>query len=232
MVDFKAYGKTPRLYRHVIITEKIDGTNACVYINSETFGASMEEDPDRTAVVLSDVLDDSGMPSMEYHLYAQSRNRFITPSSDNHGFANWVVANARDLVHVLGPGRWYGEWWGKGIQRGYGATQKYFSLFAGEGFRLEKRLSKLDELTRDLLTMKAYDIGLDVVPVICEGVFSDGLIWEALDSLATDGSRAMLGFDNPEGIVVFHEDSRQVYKVLLENDDISKTEAEKRGTRS
>jgi hypothetical protein len=35
----------------------------------------------------------------------------------------------RDDLLTLGPGRHFGEWWGAGIQRRYGLTEKRFSLF-------------------------------------------------------------------------------------------------------
>ncbi|MEU2002027.1 RNA ligase family protein [Rhodococcus sp. NPDC019627] len=100
--EFRAWPKTPRLNRSMLITEKIDGTNACVIVSA-----------DGTEVG------------------AQSRNRVITPEADNAGFARWVYDNAGALADTLGPGYHYGEWWGSGIQRDYGLTNgdKRFSLF-------------------------------------------------------------------------------------------------------
>jgi len=54
---FQPWPKTPRLNRDCIVTEKIDGTNS--------------------AIVIDEVGD----------VYAQSRNRLITPGDDNYGFA-------------------------------------------------------------------------------------------------------------------------------------------------
>src|SRR5436305_1822690 len=61
---------------------------------------------------------------------AGSRTRWITPENDNFGFAKWVEANKSELMK-LGVGHHFGEWWGSGIQRGYGLTkgEKRFSLF-------------------------------------------------------------------------------------------------------
>ena len=61
-------------------------------------------------------------------IYAGSRNRWLTVDSDNHGFAKWVQEHREELL-TLGPGRHFGEWWGSGIQRKYGLTEKRFSLF-------------------------------------------------------------------------------------------------------
>src|SRR6185369_17529395 len=98
-IAFQPWPKIPRLNRDITITEKIDGTNAAV-------GVSYDK-----AVV-----------------WAQSRTRIITPQNDNAGFAKWVEQNARELADVLGPGLHFGEWWGQGVQRGYGMTRKFFSL--------------------------------------------------------------------------------------------------------
>jgi hypothetical protein len=98
-IPFIEFPKIARFNRGVIVTEKIDGTNAQVYIN------------------------DTGT-----EIYAGSRTRWITPSADNMGFAKWVEEN-RDELLKLGPGSHFGEWWGHGIQRGYDMKEKKFSLF-------------------------------------------------------------------------------------------------------
>ena len=57
-----------------------------------------------------------------------SRNQWITPEKDNAGFARWAYDHKGELM-TLGVGFHYGEWWGQGIQRGYGLKEKRFSLF-------------------------------------------------------------------------------------------------------
>ena len=108
MIDFVAFPKIPRLSREVIVTEKIDGTNASVLI------VENESDEHGTAVAP--------------RIYAGSRTRWITPEDDNFGFAKWVRQNAEELVK-LGPGHHFGEWWGVGIQRHYDLSERRFSLF-------------------------------------------------------------------------------------------------------
>lgn len=100
-IEYREWPKTPRLFRDIVVTEKIDGTNACIIITEDGRFA------------------------------AQSRKRLITPESDNAGFARWVHENSEALTELLGPGYHYGEWWGSKIQRGYGLTngEKRFSLF-------------------------------------------------------------------------------------------------------
>ena len=107
---FKAWPKMPRLENEqYYITEKIDGTNACVIVRKECGYHT------RGAVYTT--------------VHAQSRSRIITPEYDNFGFAAWVKEHEKELKQ-LGEGYHYGEWWGCGIQRGYDLTEKRFSLFS------------------------------------------------------------------------------------------------------
>ena len=90
MPPFEAFTKIPRLYRDVVVTEKIDGTNAQIYITSDG------------------------------RVLAGSRNRWLTIADDNYGFARWVQAHEEELRVGLGIGRHFGEWWGSGIVNWYG----------------------------------------------------------------------------------------------------------------
>ena len=69
MTEFKAFEKIPRENPfNVTVTEKINGTNACIVIqDGEIVGV-------------------------------QSRKRFITPEDDNYGFATWVDQNREQLL--------------------------------------------------------------------------------------------------------------------------------------
>ncbi len=176
-VEFVAFDKIPRLRRGCTITEKIDGTNAQVYI-----------------------------PEDDGPILAGSRNRWITPEADNFGFAAWVRDNA-DELRKLGPGRHYGEWWGAGIQRRYGLTEKRFSLFNTSRW--------CDETGNPLPTLPAC---CSVVPILHHGTFSDTAVGMCLDTLRNQGSLAAPGFMNPEGIVVYHHASRTLHKVTLGDD--------------
>lgn len=98
-IKFKEFPKISRFNREVIVTEKIDGTNAQVLVS-----------------------DDGN------DLIAGSRSRWITIDADNFGFARWAAENKAELLK-LGPGAHFGEWWGAGVQRRYGLQEKRFSLF-------------------------------------------------------------------------------------------------------
>jgi hypothetical protein len=109
MKEFIEFKKIPRLSRECVVTEKIDGTNGCIYISEDCSPITLE----------------SGrvVPFM-----VGSRTRWIYPESDNYGFAQWCYNNKEDLLK-LGAGQHFGEWWGQGIQRKYDMKEKVFSLF-------------------------------------------------------------------------------------------------------
>lgn len=196
---FEPFPKIPRLRRGCTITEKIDGTNAQVLIMSS-------EDVEQNHVSeLPLALD----PLRDMVMFAGSRTRLIYPgkTTDNFGFAAWVRENSDELFK-LGEGRHFGEWWGRGIQRGYGLADRRFSLFNIERWR-DGRQSR--------------PLCCEVVPVLYEGPFTDSAVEDALRFLreCSDWHDPAV---QPEGIVVYHHASRTSFKVLLENDDVPKGE--------
>jgi hypothetical protein len=194
-VDFTPWPKTPRLFRDAVITEKIDGTNAAVIVEPVNY------DEDGAHVVADGVTT--------YRVGAQSRSRLITPEADNFGFARWVRENQWALAMTLGPGTHFGEWWGSGIQRGYGLTggERRFSLF------------NVNRYAHVMSTVREPVPGLGLVPVLWEGGFSTAAVEDALVALTLSGSHAAPGFDRPEGVIVFHSAAGSVFKALIENDD-------------
>lgn len=80
--DFEPFGKIARFNREIVITEKLDGTNAQVFVGEDG------------------------------SVRAGSRNRWITPEDDNYGFARWVAEHAdglRDLGPGRHFGEWWGS---------------------------------------------------------------------------------------------------------------------------
>jgi hypothetical protein len=172
--DFKPFPKIARLNRECVVTEKIDGTNASIFIS-----------------------DDGS------EFVAGSRTRWLTVDNDNFGFARWALDNEQELRR-LGPGHHFGEWWGSGIQRGYGLPkgEKRFSLF---------NVSKWsDPAVRPACC--------HVVPELARGMDIRAATEVALNLLRGGGSVAAPGFDKPEGVVVFHTAASHLYKVTLEKD--------------
>lgn len=226
-LEFMEWPKIARLNREIVITEKIDGTNAAIGI--------------RKLAPLT--VDGIAVTTPEYQVYAQSRTRIITPDSDNFGFAAWVERNKEVLIQTLGEGLHFGEWWGVGIQRGYGLTERRFSLFntyrwnSGEG-------------ADALRAARARGVAIYCVPVLWEGpwhvngvagyvedtdpVNEDGspkwlnepgnprhrfMPEFELEFLKREGSQAVPGFKSPEGIVVFHKAGGVAFKATCENDE-------------
>lgn len=173
-MEFQPFPKIPRLNRPVVITEKIDGTNATVYIgeNGEFLTAS--------------------------------RNRWITPDDDNYGFSAWAHRNMEELLR-LGPGWHRGEWWGAGIQKRYTIhDRRMWHLF------------NVSKWTDDAVRPACCG----VVPVL-----ATGMLHEALDLAMRRlslGSFVDPACERPEGVVVYHNASGHLYKVLCENDGVPK----------
>lgn len=209
-VEFQAWPKTSRFFRDIVITEKIDGTNAAIQIiKANSLTHWYHEDGTRTFFdpqpVNTVTLEDGDV----YVLYAQSRNRLIFEGQDNAGFAKWVRENAEALVAFLGDGLHFGEWWGSGIQRGYGLQkgEKHFSLFNTH------RFSEIEAVSDGLVRS---------VPILYEGPMEQKHITGALEHLDSFGSWAAPGFSNPEGICIYHTSSRLVQKATLDNNDDGK----------
>lgn len=81
MTEFIPFPKIARFSREIIVTEKIDGTNASIYIGEDG------------------------------EFLAGSRTRWITPEADNHGFATWAYANEEELRKLGAGhhfGEWWG----------------------------------------------------------------------------------------------------------------------------
>jgi hypothetical protein len=195
--EFQEFPKIPRLKREIVVTEKVDGTNAqiaIVELTSEELLNDIKADGNCPLIV-----PDKNNGDAPLAIYAGSRNRWLTPESDNFGFARWVTSHAEELTE-LGPGRHYGEWWGAGIQRRYGQTEKRFALF---------NVARWGE-------HNPPPACVGVVPVLARGETVDPA--EVLARLGETGSVIAPGFDKPEGIVVFHSSSRQLYKMTFEQD--------------
>jgi len=204
-MQFQPWHKIPRYNRDIQITEKVDGTNAqlaFVPLDEPLLGP----DP-QPAATLNTLFGEIG-------LWVGSRKRWLQPgkTSDNFGFATWACYNAEDLYELLGEGRHYGEWYGIGIQRGYDLTERRFALFNTD-------YSEVTERFRDSGRL----VNVDTVPVLYEGSMSQGAIDEAIAELAVDGSKAAPGYDNPEGIVIYHKAARTSFKITLHNDEAPKT---------
>jgi hypothetical protein len=204
---FAEFGKIPRLSRNCVITEKIDGTNAQVFIERMILAPGDLRRTDSGGLCVF-----SERSQAFYSVEAGSRSRWVTPEADNFGFASWVHAHGRQLVEGLGEGRHFGEWWGSGIQRGYGLQrgEKRFSLFNVARWADDRDREKFP-LDRPACC--------GVVPVLYAGLFRTEEVTRALGALIMDGSHASPGFDRPEGVIVYHEAAQSYFKKTLEKDE-------------
>ena len=202
-MDFVPFPKLSRLSREMVVTEKLDGTNAQIYI----------EHKDAVMGVVSKELV-LGFAN-DHYLFAGSRTQWLSKEKDNFGFANWAAANAEELFK-LGPGQHFGEWWGAGIQRTYDLKEKRFSLFNTTRW-----------ITPYLALLAGHDVKAfpkccSVVPELYRGVFDTQKVDDILAFLERNGSVASKGFMQPEGVVVFHMASNEMFKKTLDKNDTHK----------
>jgi hypothetical protein len=188
-IEFTAFPKMPRLSREIIITEKIDGTNAQILIT-----------------------DDGGF-------FTGSRTRWITPQDDNFGFSAWAH-NHKDELMQLGPGHHFGEWWGQGIQRKYGMTEKRFSLFNTVRWCLHDQEPQPIPTgdPRIVKMQQKLPACCRLVPVLYRGEFNTIEVDRCINALKSYGSWAAPRFVDPEGIVVFHTAANVAFKKTIKND--------------
>lgn len=159
-------------------------------------------------------------------LFVGSRSRWINPMNDNHGFARWAYDQGAELVR-LGPGHYFGEWWGQGINRGYGLKEKRFSLFnvtrwdegMFERFKVGAWEKNSDKNKGPKPEFKPPPACCSTVPIIAVGIFSWDVVSLALSALEGSGSYAAPGFMHPEGVVVYHTAGNCLFKKTIEHDD-------------
>lgn len=206
---FTEFEKISRLNREVMVTEKIDGTNGQVYIRPISEFDKLEMGYDTQIEV-------NGEPHL---IRAGSRNRWVLHlgSDDNNGFGRWVHQYAHELA-ALGAGAHFGEWWGQGIQRKYGLTEKRWSLFN------VGRWAQHDD-PRPLVDEKQFRAPkcCHVVPLVLVGTGFD-VVYQAIERLKAEGSMAAPGFMKPEGVVAFHTHARELFKMTIEKDTEHKWE--------
>ena len=192
-MEFQEFPKIARLSREVIVTEKIDGTNASICITEDG------------------------------QFLTGSRTRWITPADDNFGFSGWAHAHKEELLK-LGHGTHFGEWWGSGIQRKYGLSEKRWSMFNVSRWCLhgETPQSIPTQDPRVTKTQEVLPACCGLVPVLYRGPFNTDAVEHALHELRINGSAAAPGFMKPEGIVAFHTAANVGFKKTIEKDEFPK----------
>ena len=195
-MNFVEFPKMARLRRECVVTEKIDGTNACIKIT------------------------DDGQ------FLTGSRTRWITPEDDNFGFSKWAHDHKDELLGLgVGThfGEWWGS--GIQRKYGLVNGDRRWSLFntirwcladAVPG-RIECGDPRIEKY-QDRLPACCH-----LVPVLYRGVFDTGAIEIAIAQLVELGSKAAPGFMKPEGVVCFHVAGNVGFKRTIEKDDVPKS---------
>ena len=191
--EFRGFPKIPRLNRDIIITEKIDGTNAQVLITENK------------------------------QVFAGSRKRWITIKNDNFGFAAWVEEHTDELLRLGPGrhfGEWWGQGiqrnYGLDHRRfSLFNVSRWITLSDVQGQNLTQK--QLKEMKLCIAPKCCYVV--PILPVAFTNEFDTAEINGVLAWLQKVGSLAASGFMNPEGIVVYHTAGNCCFKVTLENDD-------------
>jgi len=184
MDEYPSFPRITRFFRDWIVTEKVDGTNGLVSVGEDG------------------------------SVRAGSRNRWLTVSDDNFGFAAWVEANA-DELRKLGPGRHYGEWYGRGIQRGYGLSDRRFALFNVKRWHAAGGTGILWESGNGGVSATAEAPACcQVVPLL--RVVDPNEIEDVIMFFCV--SRIVPGYEKPEGVVICHGPSGNLYKYTFGGD--------------
>jgi len=190
-MEFREFPKMARYSREVIVTEKIDGTNASVFI-----GEGGE-------------------------FLTGSRTRWITPEDDNYGFSRWAHERKDELMQLGPGhhfGEWWGGGCQRGY--GLPKGEKRWSLFNVGRWCLHgqepQRIPTADPRIEKMQDVLPECAGL--VPVLWRGNFDDLDLPMILAGLKGSGSRAAPGFMEPEGVVIFHVAGNVGFKKTIEKD--------------
>jgi hypothetical protein len=193
-IQFEEFPKMARLHREVLITEKIDGTNATIFI------------------------DEVG------NIHAGSRTRWITPEDDNFGFAKWVAENSPELRKLgpgLHRGEWWGN--GIQRNYGLKEKRfSLFNVLRWADHGQEPQLMPTAD-PRVVKLQGVLPTCCHLVPLLYRGPFDTRRAEACLDWLSDHGSKAAPGFMKPEGIVVFHTAANIGFKQTLEKDHLPKS---------
>lgn len=195
-VEFVKFPKIARYSREITVTEKIDGTNASIFIGEN--GAFL----------------------------TGSKNSWITPEDDNYGFSRWAHGHKDELMCMGPGrhfGEWWGNSINRGY--GLPNGDRRFSLFNVDRWCLHDASPAVRHMADPTIT-KLQDklpacVGL--VPKIWCGLFDDFHAEIVIGYLRQHGSLAVPGFMRPEGIVIWHSAGDVCFKKTLEHDAVPKS---------
>ncbi len=178
--EFEEFPKMPKWDNmELVITQKMHGTNACINIYCKHC-AKMGH-----TIVIGQKCE---CTTPDYGLICGKRTAWITTQSDNFGFALFCYVNKDELIAFLGPGIHWGEWCGPGINKD-----------AGEGLSV-KTLYLFNYWREYDMAIKPKNV--EIIPVLYFGKNLPGVIEKTCEKLKVEGSAAVPGYMNPEGVVI------------------------------
>lgn len=189
--DFRPFPKIARLAREVIITEKIDGTNAQVYIGEDG------------------------------EFLAGSRTRWITPENDNYGFAAWAYSNKEELMQLGPGhhfGEWWGAGIQRKYNQTE-KHWSLFNVERWCLHDQEPKVIRSSNPKEEPKYQKRLPACCGLVPMLSRVMLDTAYINGLMLMLRAGGSKAAPGFMNPEGVVIYHVPSGIMFKRTIEKDD-------------
>jgi len=201
--EFVGFPKIYRFHRDIVITEKIDGTNAQVLVTEDG------------------------------QVFAGSRKRWITVDDDNYGFAAWVLGHANELRQLGPGrhfGEWWGQGIQRryGLDRKrfslFNVGRWYDDSHDPGGAALNRcgLRTPAPPCCHVVPILYLGPWSIDVGDPYGE---EQRAVEQTMFHLSIYGSKAAPGFMDPEGIVIFHTQSGHLYKTTFKGDD----EGKKRG---
>jgi len=193
-IEFKAFPKISRLSREAIVTEKIDGTNASIFIGEA--GEFM----------------------------TGSRTQWITPEKDNYGFSRWAHEHKEELLKLGPGhhfGEWWGQGIQRKYnmtEKRFSLFNVTRWCLASEE---PKQIQCGDP--RIIKSQERLPACVSLVPVITRGILDEIDFKWALMWLEKNGSIASPGFMKPEGIVIYHPAGNVFFKKTIEKDEEPKS---------
>ena len=188
--EFQGFPKIARYSRDVIVTEKIEGTNACVYVGEDG------------------------------EFLTGCRTRWITPEADNFGFSRWAHDHQAELMQLGPGrhfGEWWGQGIQRNYglkEKRFSLFNVTRWCLHGETPNviptLDPRVTKVQEVLPAC-------VGL--VPVLFEGPFDLLSVDALMRDLGSVGSVAAPGFMKPEGIVIYHTAAKVGLKKTFDKDE-------------
>lgn len=192
-MEFKEFPKMARWSREIVVTEKIDGANAQIFIGEDgTF-------------------------------LTGSRTRWITPDDDNFGFSKWAHENKEELLklgHGRHFGEWWGAGIQRRYGQPEKRFSLFNTLRWCAHGDTPQIIPSADPRIQKVQDVLPECVGL--VPVLYRGLLDDFDVKSEIASLATNGSVAAPGFMDPEGLVIFHVAAGVGFKKTVKKDDIPK----------